>query len=369
MVEAHPRLQVVAVSDGPPEQGGATRTRRRAVASGVVWSWPRSGAGRQELFLDRYLGPIGAATGIGVGGAPSTSRRPGAPRPGGRPPPRPRVGVAARGPAVAAQATVGAPGLLVARAPRGRRCPRRTLTPMLSIIVPAYNEEQRLPATLVRMRPPTSRAATSRGMRSWSSTTAAPTAPLAIVPRHRGGLAATAGPGTERNTGKGAAVRLGMLSAIGEHRVFSDADLSTPIEEVEQLRARLHGNCAVAIASRALPESQIDVHQPGRREVMGRTYNRLLLVVAALRGLHDTQCGPKDSPPTRAIARFTLPGRPALVSTLMCCPCPAGLADGRGGTGALGAQGGFRVRRDARLGWGSLRFGASTVHRPAIIEE
>jgi N-acetylglucosaminyldiphosphoundecaprenol N-acetyl-beta-D-mannosaminyltransferase len=65
MVEAHPRLQVVAVSDGPPE---------RATALDVEQSHPEMvlaafGAGRQELFLDRYLGPIGAATGIGVGGA------------------------------------------------------------------------------------------------------------------------------------------------------------------------------------------------------------------------------------------------------------------------------------------------------------
>jgi len=60
----------------------------------------------------------------------------------------------------------------------------------------------------------------------------------------------------ERNAGKGAAVRLGMLTARGEHRVFSDADLSTPIEEVERLRAQLHGNCAVAIASRSPPGSR-----------------------------------------------------------------------------------------------------------------
>ncbi len=93
-----------------------------------------------------------------------------------------------------------------------------------------------------------------------------------------------------RNQGKGAAVRAGMLQARGDHRLFTDADLSTPIDELPQLRAQLHDRCAVAIASRALPLSQIDVHQPGRRETMGRMYNRLLRVVA-LPGLHDTQCG------------------------------------------------------------------------------
>jgi glycosyltransferase involved in cell wall biosynthesis len=94
----------------------------------------------------------------------------------------------------------------------------------------------------------------------------------------------------ERNQGKGAAVRAGMLRARGETRLFTDADLSTPIEELPRLRERLGGACQVAIASRAVPGSTIDVHQPGRREMMGRTYNRLLQLVA-LPGLHDTQCG------------------------------------------------------------------------------
>ena len=173
---------------------------------------------------------------------------------------------------------------------------------MLSIIVPAYNEEQRLPATLVRMRAyldgrdePYEVLVVDDG--SGDNTLATSRAIAETWPQMQV-LA------LEHNTGKGAAVRLGMLSARGDHRVFSDADLSTPIEEIERLRAHLQGNCAVAIASRALPESQIDVHQPGRREVMGRTYNRLLRL-AALRGLHDTQCGFKAFTAEAAIACFT----------------------------------------------------------------
>ncbi len=65
MVEIHPALQVVAVSDGPP--GGATASEVETARPEVVLA--AFGAGRQELFLDRYLGPIGAATGIGVGGS------------------------------------------------------------------------------------------------------------------------------------------------------------------------------------------------------------------------------------------------------------------------------------------------------------
>ncbi len=172
---------------------------------------------------------------------------------------------------------------------------------MLSIIVPAYNEEQRLPATLDRMREyldgrdePYEVLVVDDG--STDSTLALARSVAAGWP-HLHVLALSP------NEGKGAAVRLGMLSAHGEHRVFSDADLSTPIEEVERLRARLQGRCAVAIASRALPESTISVHQPGRREVMGRTYNRLLRV-AALRGLHDTQCGFKAFTAEAAVACF-----------------------------------------------------------------
>jgi dolichyl-phosphate beta-glucosyltransferase len=172
---------------------------------------------------------------------------------------------------------------------------------VLSVIVPAYNEEQRLPATLVRMREyldgrdePYELFVVDDGSADSTLITArriAESWPQMQV------LALA------ENTGKGAAVRLGMLTATGEHRIFSDADLSTPIEEIERLRGRLHGQCAVAIASRALPGSQIDVHQPGRREVMGRTYNRMLQI-AALRGLHDTQCGFKAFTAEAAIACF-----------------------------------------------------------------
>jgi dolichyl-phosphate beta-glucosyltransferase len=107
----------------------------------------------------------------------------------------------------------------------------------------------------------------------------------------------------ERNQGKGAAVRAGMLRARGDTRLFTDADLSTPIEELPRLRTRLGGACQVAIASRAVPGSTIDVHQPGRREMMGRTYNRLLQLVA-LPGLHDTQCGFKVFTAEAAVTCF-----------------------------------------------------------------
>jgi dolichyl-phosphate beta-glucosyltransferase len=158
----------------------------------------------------------------------------------------------------------------------------------LSVIVPAANEEHRLPASLRAMRAyldgveddyevivvddgssdATVKVA-ERAAECWSQ--------LRVIAQ-------------ETNQGKGAAVRTGMLAATGGLRLFTDADLSTPMDELPRLRERIDGRCQVAIASRALPDSVIEEHQPGRREMIGRTYNRLLRAIA-LPGLHDTQCG------------------------------------------------------------------------------
>jgi dolichyl-phosphate beta-glucosyltransferase len=106
------------------------------------------------------------------------------------------------------------------------------------------------------------------------------------------------------NRGKGAAVREGMLRARGAHRAFSDADLSTPLEELDRLRERLEGNCHVAIASRDLPDSDIQLHQPRLRELSGKTYNRLLQLLV-LPGIYDSQCGLKAFTAEAAVALFT----------------------------------------------------------------
>jgi dolichyl-phosphate beta-glucosyltransferase len=159
---------------------------------------------------------------------------------------------------------------------------------VISVVIPAYNEADRLPATLLRVREYFDGAGEEYEVIVVDDGSADST--VAVV-RH----AAESWPELSvyalgLNQGKGAAVRAGMLRARGEHRLFSDADLSTPIEELPRLREHLGGRCAVAIASRALPGSTIDVHQPGQREMMGRTYNRLVQLLV-LPGLHDTQCG------------------------------------------------------------------------------
>jgi dolichyl-phosphate beta-glucosyltransferase len=94
----------------------------------------------------------------------------------------------------------------------------------------------------------------------------------------------------EPNRGKGFAVRRGMLAARGLRRLMSDADLSTPIQELGHLEAEMDRGYDVVIGSRAIAGARIEVHQPLYREVMGRAFNRLVQSLL-LPGLHDTQCG------------------------------------------------------------------------------
>jgi dolichyl-phosphate beta-glucosyltransferase len=92
------------------------------------------------------------------------------------------------------------------------------------------------------------------------------------------------------NRGKGAAVRVGMLAAIGDAILFSDADLSTPIEEVEGALKLLQEGGDVVIGSRALAESQILTRQTPLRESLGRLFNRLIRAFLRI-PFRDTQCG------------------------------------------------------------------------------
>lgn len=172
----------------------------------------------------------------------------------------------------------------------------------LSIVVPAYNEALRLPRTLEAIRQHFDTAGESYEV-------------IVVDDGSRDGTAGVAEEAARRwpqlsllrlpaNRGKGAAVREGMLRASGAERAFSDADLSTPLEELARLRARLGGDCQVAIASRDLPGSNIELHQPRPRELAGKTYNRLLQLLV-LPGIQDSQCGLKVFRADVAVACFT----------------------------------------------------------------
>ncbi len=94
------------------------------------------------------------------------------------------------------------------------------------------------------------------------------------------------------NAGKGAAVQAGMLEAKGAIRIFTDADLSTPIHEIEKvIQAIEKEHYDVVVGSRALEgRTLVKVHQPIYREMMGRFFN-MLVQIFVLRGIRDTQCG------------------------------------------------------------------------------
>ncbi|MCD4783660.1 MAG: glycosyltransferase family 2 protein [Candidatus Eremiobacteraeota bacterium] len=95
----------------------------------------------------------------------------------------------------------------------------------------------------------------------------------------------------EKNEGKALAVKDGVLSAKGEFILFSDADLSTPINELKSLMKPIREEKAgVSIASRAILGSKVETHQPFYREFMGKFFNRLVQFLA-LPGVFDTQCG------------------------------------------------------------------------------
>lgn len=155
--------------------------------------------------------------------------------------------------------------------------------PALSIVVPALNEEDRLPRTLARI-------ASHLGRRGGAYEV------LVVDDGSRDGTAARAEAAgatvlrNEANRGKGFAVRRGMLAARGARRLMTDADLSTPIEELDRLYARMDEGHDVVVGSRALPGSRIEVRQRWYRENMGRLFN-LFVRALAVPGLRDTQCG------------------------------------------------------------------------------
>ncbi len=93
-----------------------------------------------------------------------------------------------------------------------------------------------------------------------------------------------------KNRGKGGAVKAGMLAATGDLLLFSDADLSTPIEELLLLVPAIGPGHAVAIGSRALDPSKLEVRQPLHRETMGKIFNWIVRNTLGV-DIHDTQCG------------------------------------------------------------------------------
>ncbi|HET6612179.1 MAG TPA: dolichyl-phosphate beta-glucosyltransferase, partial [Kofleriaceae bacterium] len=154
----------------------------------------------------------------------------------------------------------------------------------LSIVIPAYNESARLGPTLQSALAFCQARGTGFEIVVVDDGSTDDTAAIAR------GFESVRVIELGKNRGKGAAVRTGMLAATGDPILFADADQATPFAELEKLEEKLADGYDIAIASRALPSSDIRVRQHRARELMGRTFNAMIRV-AGLSGIRDTQCG------------------------------------------------------------------------------
>ncbi len=160
--------------------------------------------------------------------------------------------------------------------------------PQLSIVIPAFNESARIEATLRRVMSCVSERGWDAEVLvvddgSTDSTAAIVERWMTTHPR----LHLVQNPG---NRGKGYSVRNGSLQSAGEIVMFTDADLSAPMEEAERLIAAIQGGADVAIGSRWLDRTRQTIHQPLYRRFFGRCFNWVTRMVMGL-PFKDTQCG------------------------------------------------------------------------------
>jgi dolichyl-phosphate beta-glucosyltransferase len=159
---------------------------------------------------------------------------------------------------------------------------------VLSIVIPCYNEEQRLPQTIEHIERylDSKDAGYELILVDDGSSDGTRMVMDAAAERNRF-VRLEALP---RNRGKGRALAEGVAVAKGSEILVTDADLSTPIEELPKLQAELEKGAGVAIASRAVKGSRVEVSQPVYRVLMGKAFN-LLVQAVLLPGIWDTQCG------------------------------------------------------------------------------
>ena len=176
----------------------------------------------------------------------------------------------------------------------------------LSIIVPAYNEEKRLPNTLKEI----DKYLLKQTYPSTGSSAEAHSKPSGpggyeILVVNDGSKDRTAEVVKEQfsdiknlriidnkeNHGKGYVVRQGMLEAKGEYRIFTDADNSTSIDQIEKMWPQFKAGYDVVIGSRDIKGAEIAAPQPWWRIILGNIFNLFVQIISGLRGIWDTQCG------------------------------------------------------------------------------
>jgi dolichyl-phosphate beta-glucosyltransferase len=171
----------------------------------------------------------------------------------------------------------------------------------LSIIVPAYNEEQRIAPTLRRLH--AFLAGTPWRTEIVVVDDGSADGTVALVERLGRELAGVRCVRSRTNRGKGSAVRIGMLAAHGAVRVMCDADGSMPPEELPKLLVRLGAGADIAIGSRYADGAAVTVAQPLYRRLWSRLCNRVVQRTL-VPGVRDTQCGFKAFSAEAAIDLF-----------------------------------------------------------------
>ncbi len=158
----------------------------------------------------------------------------------------------------------------------------------LSIVIPAYNEEKRIPGTLRKVLDYledkgycseiiiVDDGSTDRTCEV-SLRMLTDSVPIRIH-------------ANSSNKGKGSAIRKGMLAAKGEYVLFMDADMSTPIDELDRIMTQFREGYDIVIGSRKMPGVIINVHQPKYREIMGKMFSCLSRIMT-VRSVHDFTCG------------------------------------------------------------------------------
>ena len=159
----------------------------------------------------------------------------------------------------------------------------------LSVVIPAYNEEKRLPRTLIEI---------DKYLRKWPKeyeiivvNDGSKDGTSDVVRKLQSKIANLKLIDNKENRGKGYVVRQGLLSAQGEIRLFSDADNSTSIDHIEKMLPWFERGFDIVIGSRDIKGAVLDPPQPFFRRFVGNIFNLMVQIIVGLWGIWDTQCG------------------------------------------------------------------------------
>lgn len=171
----------------------------------------------------------------------------------------------------------------------------------LSVVIPAYNEEKRIGDSLTKIHGYLNKHIHDYEIIVIDDGSSDNT--VNLLEEYSKTISTLIVLKNKNNQGKGYSVKRGVLESKGDIILFTDADLSTPIEEMDKLINWLNKDYQIAIGSRSLPESQIKIHQTWYREFMGKSFNKIIRMILNL-NYYDTQCGFKCFKRTVALEIF-----------------------------------------------------------------